>query len=211
MRRLKFILFVVLLAAICFPVVIAAQTVSVTDRTPEQEAIKQTEKLQSELKLTDEQAKIVYEINLRYARERQLSNSRSQAMERIRNKNEEIQRVLSPQQYDELLYRKNDVQTVEIDNAKRYIHTNPQNRVNNTDVKSPALRTRNSDPGVEDQRSLRMGIRQNESVAQPRTGRSVETNSRSVVPTRSSETVTTRSSSGRTSESGSSTRPATRR
>ena len=58
--------------------------------TPEQEAIKQTEKLQSELKLTDEQAKIVYEINLRYARERQLSNSRSQAMERIRNKNEEI-------------------------------------------------------------------------------------------------------------------------
>ncbi len=210
MRRLKFILFV-LLAAISFPVYIAAQTVSVTDRTPEQEAIKQTEKLQSELKLTDEQAKIVYEINLRYARERQLSNSRSQAMERIRNKNEEIQRVLSPQQYDELLYRKNDVQTVEIDNAKRYIHTNPQNRVNNTDVKSPALRTRNSDPGVEDQRSLRMGIRQNESVAQPRTGRSVETNSRSVVPTRSSETVTTRSSSGRTSESGSSTRPATRR
>ena len=210
MRRLKFILFV-LLAAICFPVVITAQTVSVTDRTPEQEAIKQTEKLQSELKLTDEQAKIVYEINLRYARERQLSNSRSQAMERIRNKNEEIQRVLSPQQYDELLYRKNDVQTVEIDNAKRYIHTNPQNRVNNTDVKSPALRTRNSDPGVEDQRSLRMGIRQTESVAQPRTGRSVETNSRSVVPTRSSETVTTRSSSGRTSESGSSTRPATRR
>ena len=90
MRRLKFILFV-LLAAICFPVVITAQTVSVTDRTPEQEAIKQTEKLQSELKLTDEQAKIVYEINLRYARERQLSNSRSQAMERIRNKNEEIQ------------------------------------------------------------------------------------------------------------------------
>ena len=90
MRRLKFILFV-LLAAICFPAFITAQTVSVTDRTPEQEAIKQTEKLQSELKLTDEQAKIVYEINLRYARERQLSNSRSQAMERIRNKNEEIQ------------------------------------------------------------------------------------------------------------------------
>lgn len=210
MRRLKFILFV-LLAAISFPVYIAAQTVSVTDRTPEQEAIKQTEKLQSELKLTDEQAKIVYEINLRYARERQLSNSRSQAMERIRNKNEEIQRVLSPQQYDELLYRKNDVQTVEIDNAKRYIRTNPQNRLNNTDVKSPTPRTRYSDPGVEDQRSLRMGIRQNESVAQPRPGRSVESNSRSVVPTRSSENVPTRSSSGRTSESGSSTRPATRR
>ena len=210
MRRIKFIVFI-LLAAICFPVVIAAQTVSVTDRTPEQEAIKQTEKLQSELKLTDEQAKIVYEINLRYARERQLSNSRSQAMERIRNKNEEIQRVLSPQQYDELLYRKNDVQTVEIDNAKRYIRTNPQNRVNNTDVKSPTPRTRYSDPGVEDQRSLRMGIRQNESVAQPRPGRSVESNSRSVVPTRSSENVPARSSSGRTSESGSSTRPATRR
>lgn len=210
MRQIKFILLIVL-AAINTSVFSVAQTVSVTDRTPEQEAIKQTEKLQSELKLTDEQAKTVYEINLRYARERQLSNSRSQAMERIRNKNEEIQEVLSPQQYDELKYRKNDVQTVEIDNAKRYIRTNPQNRVNNTDVKSPTVKSRNNDPGMENQRSLRHGIRQNESVAQPRTGRSVESNSRPVVPTRSSETVPTRSTSGRSSENSSTSRPASRR
>ena len=210
MRQIKFILLIIL-AAINTSVFSVAQTVSVTDRTPEQEAIKQTEKLQSELKLTDEQAKTVYEINLRYARERQLSNSRSQAMERIRNKNEEIQEVLSPQQYDELKYRKNDVQAVEIDNAKRYIRTNPQNRVNNTDVKSPTVKSRNNDPGVENQRSLRFGIRQNESVAQPRTGRSVESNSRPVVPTRSSETVPTRSTSGRSSENSSTSRPASRR
>lgn len=210
MRQIKFILLIIL-AAINTSVFSVAQTVSVTDRTPEQEAIKQTEKLQSELKLTDEQAKTVYEINLRYARERQLSNSRSQAMERIRNKNEEIQEVLSPQQYDELKYRKNDVQTVEIDNAKRYIRTNPQNRVNNTDVKSPTVKSRNNDPGMENQRSLRHGIRQNESVAQPRTGRSVESNSRPVVPTRSSETVPTRSTSGRSSENSSTSRPASRR
>ena len=40
----------------------------VLKRTPEQEAAKQTEKLQQELELNQTQANQVYEINLRYAR-----------------------------------------------------------------------------------------------------------------------------------------------
>jgi hypothetical protein len=70
----------------------------VLQRTPEQEADKQTEKLQQELNLSSEQARQVYEINLRYARERRISNKRSEALERTRNKNVEIQRILSSDQ-----------------------------------------------------------------------------------------------------------------
>jgi len=74
----------------------------VPQRTPEQEAVKQTEKLQQELNLTSEQAKQVYEINLRYARERQISNTRSEAVERMKNKNAEIQSVLTQEQNERL-------------------------------------------------------------------------------------------------------------
>ncbi|MFT3752716.1 MAG: hypothetical protein QM800_07510 [Paludibacter sp.] len=75
---------------------------TIPQRTPEQEAAKQTEKLQQELNLTQDQAKQVYEINLRYARERQISNTRSEAVERMKNKNADIQRVLSVEQNDRL-------------------------------------------------------------------------------------------------------------
>ncbi len=71
-------------------------------RIPEQEALKQTEKLQQELGLTDEQTRQIYEINLRYARERQISNTRTQAMERIKNKNAEYEQILNSEQNNRL-------------------------------------------------------------------------------------------------------------
>ena len=74
----------------------------VPQRTPEQEATKQTEKLQQELNLTTEQAKQIYDINLRYARERQISNKRSEALERMKNKNANIQQVLTQEQNEKL-------------------------------------------------------------------------------------------------------------
>ena len=114
------------------PFFVAAQNTSISDRTPEQEAKKQTEKLQNELNLNSEQTKSVYIINLRYARERQQSNTRAEAMERIRNKNEEIRKELTADQYDELLNKKNKIQSVEIGNTQRYMRTSPRNRVNNT-------------------------------------------------------------------------------
>jgi hypothetical protein len=70
--------------------------------TPEYEATKQTEKLQQELNLSTNQVKQVYEINLKYARARQASVSRSEAMERMKNKDADLHRVLSNEQINRL-------------------------------------------------------------------------------------------------------------
>lgn len=71
-------------------------------RTPEQEAAAQTEKLARVLDLSEEQVKKVYAINLRYARQRHISNSRAEAMERVKHKNADLRRVLTPEQYERL-------------------------------------------------------------------------------------------------------------
>ena len=73
------------------------------ERTSDDEALQQTEKLQKELNLSTEQTKQIYEINLRYARLRQKSNTRSEAMERIKNKNAEIQLKLTEGQKTKLM------------------------------------------------------------------------------------------------------------
>jgi len=79
---------------------------TVQERTPEQEAIKQTEKLQNELQnelqLTPEQVQRVNEINLKYARERQASNNRRDAIKRIKDKDNDLQKVLNQEQYQQL-------------------------------------------------------------------------------------------------------------
>lgn len=99
-------------------------------RTPEQEAMKQTDKLQQELNLTPEQAKQIYDINLRYARERMISNKRSEALERMKNKNAEIQQILSQEQNEKL-------------QTKRYERTNtdPQTAIQNRPVNPPGFRS----------------------------------------------------------------------
>lgn len=77
-------------------------------RTPEQEAVMQTQKMQQELNLDKEQTQAIYEINLRHARERQVSNSRSQALERVKNKDAEVKQVLTRDQYNRLQEKKYD-------------------------------------------------------------------------------------------------------
>jgi len=101
MKLLNIVLFVFLFLSMVLPM--SSQEISVVPkRTPEQEAAKQTEKLQEELNLNQDQANKVYEINLHYARERQISNKRSEALERMKNKNAEINQVLSPEQNERL-------------------------------------------------------------------------------------------------------------
>ena len=85
----------------------------VMQQTPEQEAIKQTEKLQQELNLNQNQTKQIYEINLKYARERQVSNTRSEAMERMKNKNSDIEQVLSQDQNNRLQSKRYERRTYE--------------------------------------------------------------------------------------------------
>ena len=97
---------------------------AVPQRTPEQEAVKQTERLQQELNLTTEQTKRIYEINLHYARERQISNKRSEAMERMKNKNNEIQQVLNQEQNERLQTKRYERTNIEAQNMN---HTIPIN------------------------------------------------------------------------------------
>ncbi len=123
---LKIILF---FYAINLPLFLVAQSASVVDRTPEQEAVKQTEKLQKELSLTPDQAKEVYEINLKYARERKQSNKRSDAVNRIRLKNEEIGKVLNERQNFELRTKRSEIQSVEINGKRQFTRTDARTRV----------------------------------------------------------------------------------
>jgi len=99
----------------------------VLKRTPEQEAMKQTEKLQQELNLTPEQIKQLYDINLKYEKERQISNKRSEAVERMKNKNAEIQQVLTAEQNERL-------------QTKRYQRTNSETPVNQSRPVNPTFR-----------------------------------------------------------------------
>ena len=99
-------------------------------RTPEQEALLQTKKMQQELGLTTEQSKAIYEINLRHARERQSSTSRSEALQRVKNKEQELQRALTPAQYDRLQEKRYDENPAQISassiiNARTRTITNP--------------------------------------------------------------------------------------
>jgi hypothetical protein len=77
------------------------QTGNTLSKTPEQEALKQTEKLHQEIGLSTDQYAKIYDINLRYARIRQTSNSRSEALEHVKNKKQEINLVLT---YNQKLY-----------------------------------------------------------------------------------------------------------
>lgn len=117
MKTLKKLLLFILIG---FALQISGQENTVApQRTPEQEATKQTEKLQQELNLTPEQSKQIYEINLRYARKRQISNTRSEAMERMKNKNEDIQRVLNESQYNQLQNKRYERTTIEVPSGTR--------------------------------------------------------------------------------------------
>jgi hypothetical protein len=125
MKMFKFARLVLLLFILTISLFAQDNAVVVLQRTPEQEAAKQTEKLQQELNLSTGQVKLVYEINLRYARERQISNTRSEAMERMKNKNNEIQRILSAEQNNRLQTKRYERTTQESLPINRNQPSNP--------------------------------------------------------------------------------------
>ena len=137
-----------LLLLLCLVSAIRSQeNIVISQRIPEQEALKQTEKLQQELSLTAEQTRQIYDINLRYARERQISNTRSEALERIKNKNAEFQQILNTAQNNRLQnkrYERNSIDnsTVKINqsinssgyHASETYRLNPSVRVISNDI-----------------------------------------------------------------------------
>ena len=101
---------------------------TVVENSPEQEAAKQTAKLEQELNLTLEQTKKIYEINLRYAKQRQLCNKRSEVMELIKKKDVEIQQVLSGDQYQQLLNKRNERSTMQVPTTEGIRNITPSYR-----------------------------------------------------------------------------------
>jgi len=69
-------------------------------RTPEEEALKQTEMLQRELSLTEQQRDTIYRIHLKYAQLRQVSNTRAEGIERMNAMVSEVLGVLTKKQQD---------------------------------------------------------------------------------------------------------------
>ncbi|MDR2854435.1 MAG: hypothetical protein LBV31_03945 [Prevotellaceae bacterium] len=100
---------VVLLLMSTFSVLAQQDDVPVTVRTPEQEALRQTERMKTDFGLTATQEKLVYNINLKYERERQLyPNDRRKALERYKNKTAELKKVLTEKQYQQLQRKRYD-------------------------------------------------------------------------------------------------------
>lgn len=120
------------------------------ERTPEQEAASQTEKMERELNLNEKQSKEIFDINLKYAKERQVNKTRSAAVERIRNKDRDVRKVLNREQYERLQYKKSERSTV---TSGDRISTSPQR---SSEVQTPvrirseknSFRTPNQETGT---------------------------------------------------------------
>ncbi|MGC3978321.1 MAG: hypothetical protein QM751_08940 [Paludibacteraceae bacterium] len=132
MKKIKKISFIFLFAISLTTLTKAQENNVVPDaqRTLELEVSKQTERLQMELSLSSEQIKTVYQINLKYAQARQKIVNRNEALQVLKNKDEEIRRVLTNEQYEQLEYKRTFRQPVEIGNNTQYLRTNPELRSN---------------------------------------------------------------------------------
>lgn len=151
MQILKFKLLLFLLLTVTF-YGNSQNNTNMPERTPEQEAVKQTDKLQEAVRLTPEQVRKAYEINLKYARERQLSNKRTEAIERLKNKNEDINKLLNKEQNEQLKSKRYQHSTFEVPtttgsgvvpNSSGYRQVSPAPTYNSA---QPQVIRRNSSP-----------------------------------------------------------------
>ena len=106
---------------------VIAQTNSTPTRTPEQEATIQTERMQQDLELSEEQVQRIYEINLQHARQRKVATSRSEALLRVKNKDTQLQQVLSPEQFNRMQDKRYERTPATQNGPNRTVRTVPQN------------------------------------------------------------------------------------
>ena len=186
---------------------------STNQRTPEQEATKQTEKLQSELNLTREQVKALYQINLKYAQARQNGVSRKDAMQMIKNKDEDIRRVLSTEQNEQLRSKKVTRQPVDVGGNTEYTRTNPQLRssYSNRNENSRATTTRTTQSSRRDENSSRDVRNSNNNTNRQSSSNQTSTRSSSTRSSSTSEPTRNTNSRSSSTDSGSSSRSAGRR
>ena len=178
MKLLKII--ALFLLFLCPALSFGQESTSAPERTPEQEAAKQTEKLQQELNLSTDQARQVHEINLKYARARKVSNTRMDAIQRIKDKEVELSRVLSDQQQSVLQNKRYERSSFQSNDSKQQNPAvrQPTDNSNQVNRSSSTGTIQRSEPLTE---SSRNAVRTNEyerntpavrqSYTQPRTTR----------------------------------------
>ena len=188
------------------------------ERTPEQEAAKQTEKLQQELDLTAEQTRQIHEINLKYARARKASNTRSDALQRIKDKEAELKKILNPSQYTQLQNKRYERASFQTPSGNRNLPVNPSGFRPATDARTQQIsRDQQANPNVRrdnrpnnsateirrtQQPIYREGtVRQNPTAAQPRTS---SPQTQQSAPAARNQVTPATSSSSRSSSPGSS-------
>lgn len=185
MKILKIILLI--FATLALNIAVYSQDNNTTPvRTPEQEAAKQTEKLQQELDLSADQVRQIHEINLKYARARKASNTRSDALQRIKDKEAELKKVLNPNQYTQLQNKRYERSSFQTPSGNRNLPVNPSGFRPATDSRTQQIsRDQQANPnarrdnrpnnsGTEIRRTqqpvYREGtVRQNPTATQPRT------------------------------------------
>lgn len=185
MKILKIILLI--LTSLALNISVYSQDNNTTpERTPEQEAAKQTEKLQQELDLTAEQARQIHDINLKYARARKASNTRSDALQRIKDKEAELKKILNPNQYTQLQNKRYERSSFQTPSGTRNLPVNPSGfrpapnsraqQISRDQQANPNVRSDNrpNNSGTEIRRTqqpiYREGtVRQNPTATQPRT------------------------------------------
>lgn len=160
---MKFLKIILLLFIFWAPNGLQSQeSTAIPMRTPEQEAARQTERLQQELNLSSEQARQIHEINLKYARARKVSNTRIEAIQRIKDKELELSRILNEQQQSVLQnkrYERSSFQATENRQANQVIRQPAENRTQSTRSAASGIATqrteqqtetyrRNSDPST---------------------------------------------------------------
>lgn len=73
-------------------------------RTPEDIARKQTEMLVRELNIQDSMVRdTLYRLHLKFARKREISHTRAEAMQYMQEANAELQTILTPEQYQQFM------------------------------------------------------------------------------------------------------------
>lgn len=99
-------------------------------RTAEEIASKQTEMLSRELGLSEQQRDTIYQIHLKYARMREKSNTRQEAMERMNAMTSELLNVLTPKQREAFLNKQVDVEPRRVQGPPRFCRDSLQEKLN---------------------------------------------------------------------------------
>ena len=111
------------------PLLLQAQHNCHPQRTAEDIARKQTEMLVRELSIQDSIIRnTLYHLHLKFARKREISNTRAEAMQYMQEANAELQTILTPEQYEQ--YMNQQV------NYAPHRHRAPHNRITTISVDS---------------------------------------------------------------------------